>query len=106
MKESYCGLCDQCQLDHPEFLEAVAKVKSLRGPVSDLLVGALFLGRRAVFPCRNFARVWSGFSPIPNARGAEAGGGWIAAPSASAPSIGGASIVLSVPTWPSATALN
>jgi len=27
-KESYCGLCDRCQLDHPEFLEAVAKVKS------------------------------------------------------------------------------
>ena len=28
MKESYCGFCDDCQLDHPEFLEAVAKVKS------------------------------------------------------------------------------
>jgi hypothetical protein len=28
MKESYCGLCDQCQLDHPEFIEAVATVKS------------------------------------------------------------------------------
>jgi hypothetical protein len=28
MKESYCGLCDTCQLDHPEFLAAVAKVKS------------------------------------------------------------------------------
>jgi hypothetical protein len=29
MKESYCGLCGQWQLDHPEFLEAVATVKSL-----------------------------------------------------------------------------
>ncbi|MGO8761743.1 MAG: DUF3795 domain-containing protein [Desulfobaccales bacterium] len=28
MKESYCGLCDQCQLEHPEFLAAVSTVKS------------------------------------------------------------------------------
>jgi hypothetical protein len=28
MKDSYCGLCDQCQLDNPDFLAAVAKVKS------------------------------------------------------------------------------
>lgn len=28
MKESYCGLCDQCQLDHPLFLEAAGKVIS------------------------------------------------------------------------------
>ncbi|MCK9376500.1 MAG: DUF3795 domain-containing protein [Syntrophobacterales bacterium] len=28
MKESYCGLCDACQLDNPEFLQAVAQVKS------------------------------------------------------------------------------
>ena len=27
MKESYCGLCDKCLLDHPEFLAAVATVK-------------------------------------------------------------------------------
>jgi len=28
MKESFCGLCDKCRLDHPDFLEAVARVKS------------------------------------------------------------------------------
>jgi hypothetical protein len=28
MTESYYGLCETCQLDHPEFLAAVAKVKS------------------------------------------------------------------------------
>jgi len=27
MRESYCGLCDQCQLGSPEFLEAVARLK-------------------------------------------------------------------------------
>jgi hypothetical protein len=27
MKESYCGLCERCQLDNPKFLDAVAKVK-------------------------------------------------------------------------------
>ncbi len=27
-KESFCGLCDRCELDDPEFLKAVAKVKS------------------------------------------------------------------------------
>ncbi len=27
MKESYCGLCDDCQLGAPEFLEALATVK-------------------------------------------------------------------------------
>lgn len=28
MKESYCGLCDTCPLDHADFLEALAKVNS------------------------------------------------------------------------------
>ncbi len=28
MKESYCGLCDTCPLDNPDFLEALAKVKN------------------------------------------------------------------------------
>jgi hypothetical protein len=27
MKESYCGLCDDCQLGAPDFLEALATVK-------------------------------------------------------------------------------
>lgn len=27
MKHSYCGLCDTCQLDHPDFLEALSKVR-------------------------------------------------------------------------------
>ncbi len=27
MKESYCGLCDTCQLDNPDLMEALAKVK-------------------------------------------------------------------------------
>jgi len=28
MKESYCGLCQTCPLDNPDFLEAVARVKA------------------------------------------------------------------------------
>jgi hypothetical protein len=28
MKESYCGLCDTCQLDNPDFLEALTKVRN------------------------------------------------------------------------------
>ncbi len=28
MKGSYCGLCDGCPLDNPDFLEALAKVKN------------------------------------------------------------------------------
>jgi hypothetical protein len=28
MKESYCGLCDHCQLGSPDFQAAVAKVKT------------------------------------------------------------------------------
>jgi len=28
MKESYCGLCDQCQLGSPDFQAAVAKIKT------------------------------------------------------------------------------
>jgi len=27
MRESYCGLCDDCQLGHPSFLEAVSRLK-------------------------------------------------------------------------------
>lgn len=27
VKESYCGLCDRCQLENPDFLKAVATVK-------------------------------------------------------------------------------
>jgi len=27
MRESYCGLCDDCQLGHPEFLKTVALLK-------------------------------------------------------------------------------
>jgi len=27
MKQSYCGLCETCLLDKPDFLEAIAKVK-------------------------------------------------------------------------------
>ncbi len=27
MRESYCGLCDDCQLGHPEFLKVVALLK-------------------------------------------------------------------------------
>jgi len=28
MKESYCGLCDTCPLDHPYFLEALTQVRN------------------------------------------------------------------------------
>ncbi|MHB9073666.1 MAG: DUF3795 domain-containing protein [Desulfobaccales bacterium] len=28
VRESYCGLCEQCQLDSPDFQEAVSKVKT------------------------------------------------------------------------------
>jgi|WetSurMetagenome_2_1015567.scaffolds.fasta_scaffold61815_4 hypothetical protein len=28
MKESYCGLCHACQLDNPDFLKAIGRVKS------------------------------------------------------------------------------
>jgi hypothetical protein len=28
MKESFCGFCEKCQLDNPEFPDAVARVKS------------------------------------------------------------------------------
>ena len=104
MKESYCGLCDQCQLDNPEFLEAVAKVKASWTNFG-FTGGRIVFGATRVFPCLNSAGAWSGFSPIPHALGAEAAGGWIAAPSGSAPSIGGMNIVLSVPTWRSVTAL-
>lgn len=27
MRESYCGLCDDCQLGHPSFLETVSQMK-------------------------------------------------------------------------------
>ncbi len=27
MRESYCGLCDDCQLGHPGFLETVSRLK-------------------------------------------------------------------------------
>ena len=27
MRESYCGLCDDCQLGHPGFLEAVSRLR-------------------------------------------------------------------------------
>jgi hypothetical protein len=29
MKESYCGLCDQCHLGAPDFLEALTRVKEI-----------------------------------------------------------------------------
>jgi hypothetical protein len=31
MRESYCGLCDNCQLGNPDFLEAVSRVKEFVG---------------------------------------------------------------------------
>ena len=31
MRESYCGLCDDCQLGHPGFLETVSRLKDLPG---------------------------------------------------------------------------
>ena len=30
MRESYCGLCDDCQLGHPGFLETVTRLKGCR----------------------------------------------------------------------------
>ena len=31
MKESYCGLCENCRIDKPDFLEAIGKVKKYLG---------------------------------------------------------------------------
>jgi hypothetical protein len=28
VRESYCGLCDDCQLGHPEFLETVSRLRN------------------------------------------------------------------------------
>ena len=31
MKQSYCGLCENCRIDKPDFLEAIGKVKEYIG---------------------------------------------------------------------------
>ena len=41
MKESYCGLCDDCQLGAPDFLEALATVKGYLDHFPGELVGSL-----------------------------------------------------------------
>ena len=41
MRESYCGLCDDCQLGHPGFLETVARLKELPGPGPGQRLGPL-----------------------------------------------------------------
>jgi hypothetical protein len=40
IRESYCGLCEQCQLSSPDFQEAVGKV--IYGPVTGALAATVY----------------------------------------------------------------
>ena len=44
MKESYCDLCENCQIDKPDFLEAIGKVKKYLGQLPMYLWAHCFPG--------------------------------------------------------------
>ncbi len=49
MKQSYCGLCENCRIDKPDFLEAIGKVKEYIGQLPMYFLGALLSRRRRLF---------------------------------------------------------
>ena len=78
MKESYCGLCDDCQLGASDFLEALATVKGYLDTFHGRIGGLTAFPGRKAFLCLNFARVWTGFSATPNVRVVKTAKVWTA----------------------------
>ncbi len=66
MKESYCGLCDTCQLDNPDLMEALLKL-SIMWNNSLLIFGDIAFWKMRVFLSLNLLRLLIGFSANPNA---------------------------------------
>jgi hypothetical protein len=58
MKQSYCGLCETCLIDKPDFLDAIAKVKGYQG-----------------FSFSEFRKGLDWFLSEPECRGCKGGGG-------------------------------
>ena len=83
MKQSYCGLCETCLIDKPDFLEAIAKVKEYLDQFPITWWAHCFPGD-GVFLSLNSARVYIGFSAT-NAWAAREGKAQRNVPSASAP---------------------
>jgi hypothetical protein len=72
MKESYCGLCDTCQLDNPDFLEALTKVRTMSNN-SPCIGGNIIFPVMKVFLFLNLLRALTGSSASLNALDAK---GW------------------------------
>jgi hypothetical protein len=74
MKESYCGLCDTCQLDNPDLRQALAKVKNYveRFPIN--FWRHCFLGEDG-FSFPEFIKGLNWFLNQPECPGCKKGGG-------------------------------
>jgi hypothetical protein len=74
MKESYCGLCDHCQLSGPDFQAAAAKVKTYVGQLPPFWQQqCLQEGRQ--FSLDEFHRGLDWFLGLGQCAGCKAGGG-------------------------------
>ncbi len=74
MKEGYCGLCGRCQLDSPDFQEAVARVKGFMDQLPAFWKGQC-LQAEADFPWLEFRRGVEWFQDRPACRGCKESGG-------------------------------
>jgi hypothetical protein len=79
MKESYCGLCHTCQLDNPDFLEAIARVKSYLEQ-SPFCWWFYCLPENEAFSLPEFRRGLEWFLSHPECPGCKEGGGLMQCP--------------------------
>ncbi|MFA5110978.1 MAG: DUF3795 domain-containing protein [Desulfobaccales bacterium] len=73
-KESYCGFCERCRLDSPDFQEAVAKVSDYMDELPEFWRGQ-GLQEGADFPWFEFRRGLTWFQGRPVCPGCKESGG-------------------------------
>jgi hypothetical protein len=74
MKESYCGICDTCQLNNPDLMEALAKVKNYVEQFPIYFWRHCFLGEEG-FSFPEFIKALNWFLSRPECPGCKMGGG-------------------------------
>ncbi|MBM4273932.1 MAG: DUF3795 domain-containing protein [Deltaproteobacteria bacterium] len=74
MKQSYCGLCENCPIETPGFLKAIAKVKEYLDQLSISWWAHCFPGEEG-FSFPEFRKGLDWFLRQPECRGCKGGGG-------------------------------
>ncbi len=102
MRESYCGLCDDCQLGNSGLLETVSRLKGYLDQVRANVWLHCFPGPDG-FSLPEFRKGLEWFLSTRSAPAARKGGACVTAPSGYAPRAGIWSTVMSARTWSPAT---